>query len=112
MTKVTQSMLCANCKAPIDEDPGITVEDRTPFTNCGSTARDHLVTVEDTVSVHEMIGLKGKRAGEKKPFIEQKSGDDLHRNSGRWMKVVRVIDRDNDHYSETVTDPETGEIVY
>jgi DNA-directed RNA polymerase subunit RPC12/RpoP len=91
MAKVTQSTRCANCKAPIYEDPGTAAENRIPCTNCGSTLRDHFVTVEDTVTVHEMIGLKGKRPGKKKPFIEQKSGDDLHRKSDRWMKLVRVI---------------------
>ena len=28
------------------------------------------------------------------------------------MKLERHIDRDNDHYHEKVTDPETGEIIH
>ena len=44
--------------------------------------------------------------------IERLEGDDLHRKSGRWNKKVRVIDRENDRYVETVTDPVTGEVIH
>ena len=44
--------------------------------------------------------------------IEQLIGDDLHRKSGKWYKKARVIDRENDKYLETVTYPETGEVIH
>jgi hypothetical protein len=50
--------------------------------------------------------------GKGKIKIEQLVGDDLHRTSGKWYKKIRVIDRENDRYLETVTDPETGEVVH
>ena len=44
--------------------------------------------------------------------MEQRFGDSLHRNSGKWMKLRRVIDRDNDWYEETVINPETGNVIH
>lgn len=83
-----------------------------PCPHCGAKGIDFQVQLSDTVEVREMIGLKSKRQGDKKPFIETKTGDDLHRKSGRWMKLERHIDRENDHYHEKVTNPETGEVIH
>ncbi|HZR05425.1 MAG TPA: hypothetical protein VFA61_06325 [Candidatus Udaeobacter sp.] len=44
--------------------------------------------------------------------MAQTIGDDFHRNTGRWMKLYRLIDRMKDRYNEQVTDPATGEIVH
>ena len=35
----------------------------------------------------KLIG-KAKHRGGKKPYVEQTVGDDLHRKSSRWMKVI------------------------
>jgi hypothetical protein len=52
------------------------------------------------------------RAGKNKPAaVEFKSGDSLHHDSGRWMKLDQVIDRANNRYRKRVVDPETGQIV-
>ena len=40
------------------------------------------------------------------------AGDDLRKSDNKWMKKERVIDKDNDHYREIVTDPETGEVIH
>ncbi len=55
--------------------------------------------------------MKVKHPGEKKPFIEQVSGDDLFRDTGVWRKLDRVIDRDNAAYKEVITDPKTGKVI-
>jgi hypothetical protein len=44
--------------------------------------------------------------------VEAKIGDDLHRKSGRWMKLERRIDREENHYYEKITDPDTGKIIH
>jgi hypothetical protein len=64
--------------------------------------------VSDTLHVREKIGMKGRRPGLKRPFVEQIAGDDLHRKTGRWMRLHRVIDRIRNWYSERVVDPDTG----
>ncbi len=58
------------------------------------------------------LGIKGRRGGREKPFIERVVGDDLFRRTGKWMRLERTIDRDNDWYEETIIDPETDEIIH
>jgi hypothetical protein len=71
-----------------------------------------VLVVNEEIVLHESIGMKGRHNGEKKPFIEQLGGADLCRKTGEWMEKSRVIDRDNDKYTEIVKDPKTGEVVY
>lgn len=61
--------------------------------------------------MHASLGFKAKGQGTGKLYIEGKSGDDLQRENGKWMKKERIIDRENDHYREVVTDPETGKVI-
>jgi hypothetical protein len=68
--------------------------------------------MSDTVTLHSKVNVKGKRPSMKRPFIEQTVGDDLHRKTGQWMKLHRVIDRLRNWYSEKVTDPASGEVVH
>lgn len=70
------------------------------------------IEIANTLHVRGILRLKGRRPGQKKPFIEQKVGEDLHRKTGIWNKLRRIIDRDNDFYSEEITDPKTGQIIY
>ena len=79
---------------------------------CGSTDLDVHVTLTEQVSVHEKLGLKAKRDGEKKPFREVLTSDDLRKKDGKWMDKKRVIDREADTYDEIVIDPQTGKTVH
>jgi DNA-directed RNA polymerase subunit RPC12/RpoP len=103
---------CGDCGLTIEEDSGIAVEDRLPCPTCGSFKRAFHVTIHDTCTIREKIGRKSRHAVEGKPFIEQVQGSDLHQKSGKWMNLVRIIDRGNDSYHEVVTNPETGEIIH
>jgi uncharacterized FlaG/YvyC family protein len=70
--------------------------------------------VEDTLAIKEQLGVKVKDprfTGSRKIKIEQIVGDDLHRNSGKWYKKVRIIDRENDRYYEEIVDPDTGNVI-
>jgi len=106
------SVFCGNCGRAIDENPSLPVEERKPCPSCGSMGRSIHAEIHDTIILREKLGLKGRHTGGKKPFIEQVSGDDLHRKSGTWMKHSRIIDRDNDSYHEVVIDPNSGKIVH
>jgi len=79
---------------------------------CGSSDLDIRVTLSGQVGVHAGFGIKARREAEKKPFREVVAGADLRRRDGKWMEKQRVIDREADTYDETVTDPESGEIVH
>jgi hypothetical protein len=68
--------------------------------------------VHDSVTTKESIKTRIRRQGKNKPLIEGFSGDDLHRKTGKWNKKIRVIDQEKDLYVETITDPETGEVIH
>jgi hypothetical protein len=57
------------------------------------------------------LGLKARTPGEKKPFIEQKTGNSYWRKMGKWMRRVQIIDRRGNRYVKRVDDPKTGEVV-
>jgi hypothetical protein len=71
-------------------------------------------SVHVNVELPIRVGMKakGRRQGRGKPFVEIESRDDLHRKSGIWMKLERLIDRANDWYHERVRDPLTGQTVH
>lgn len=64
------------------------------------------------MEMHSKLGAKAKHPGDKKPFIEQVTGDDVRRSTGTWVKHDRVIDRENNRYKEDVVDPKTGEVIH
>jgi hypothetical protein len=68
------------------------------------------ICVEDSLEFHGSLAYKTKRQGKGKPLTEGKTGDDLHRISGKWMRLERIIDRARDWYKKLVTDPETGKV--
>ncbi len=112
MSEPDLSVFCSSCGQAIDEDTGQPSENRNPCSHCGSSQRTINVSIQESVTVREKIRMQGKHDGKGKPFVDQTQGDDLHRKTGIWMKLSRVIDRDNDLYHETVKNPETGEVVH
>jgi len=64
------------------------------------------------VSFRKKLTLKVRRMGVKKPIIEQVHGHDLHRNTGKWNILHRVINRKNNLYHKIIEDGETGEIIH
>jgi len=106
------SVLCGKCKSPLQEDVHCQPDQRIPCPYCGSTARLFEVVIRDSLVFKSKLGLKGKHSGVSKPFIEEITGDDLHRKTNKWMNLVRVFDRENDLYKEIITDPITGEVIH
>jgi len=62
------------------------------------------------VTVKEFVRLQFVEDG--KVVSELRSGDDLWRDKKKWMNKRRVVDWKNNRYQETVTDPQTGEVVH
>ncbi len=111
MTANSIIVTCEKCGTHLDEDQSAPIESRKPCPKCGSLDRHVNIQVHDTITLREKIRMKGRgEAG--KPFIEQTHGDDLHRKSGKWMKLSRIIDRAKDWYHELVIDAETGVTVH
>lgn len=101
MSESKHSSFCGSCRQPTGE---------TSCPHCGSTLRAICVSVQVFIGFREKLRLKGRQDGKKKPVLEQVHGDDLHRKTGMWKKLSRIIDRQNNLYHETVTNPETGKI--
>jgi hypothetical protein len=78
------------------------VEVREPCPTCGSLARTFNLMVGGTIQAHSSIRIKARhgQVGDVKPFHEQTSADDYHRDSKEWRRVSRVIDRENDRYND------------
>ncbi len=68
--------------------------------------------IGETIRIHTDLGLKHKRAGVKRPISEQKHHDSFSTKFRRWMRRSLVVDRENNRYTETVVDPETGETIH
>jgi hypothetical protein len=69
------------------------------------------VELTETLTFHERLGTKQRRAAGGKPPRETVTGDDLHRDSGEWRRLDRVIDRERDEYHEVIRDS-SGVIIH
>jgi hypothetical protein len=70
--------------------------------------------VDEVPPIKEQLKTKFKdpaRRSSEKVRSEQVVGDDYWRARGKWTKLKRIIDRDNDSYSKTIIDPQTGEVI-
>ena len=108
----TDRVECSACSSPVDDSTDDTPDHRTPCLVCGSTAWTLYVSLHDTAHARDGIGLKAKRAGEKRPYFESKS---IPTHSDSRQKLVhreQTIDRENDRYFEQVTDYESGEVIH
>jgi len=43
--------------------------------------------------------------------IQREEGDSFYRKTGRWHKLIRIIDRVRKWYYEHIVDSETGEVI-
>lgn len=66
----------------------------------------------ELVTLRDGIGMKAKRIGQKKPFVESISTPSHSRKLGKLVHHERLIDRDNDLYHEKVTDYESGNTIH
>jgi hypothetical protein len=102
---------CGNCGESVGEPTGIPVELRKPCPKCGSLSRMAKVGITAELELRGDLGLKARTPGEKKPFIEQKTGNSYWHKMGKWMRRVQIIDRRGNRYVKRVDDPKTGEVV-
>ena len=68
--------------------------------------------IEEAKTLRDGLGMKAKRPGEKRPFIEDKAMPSFSHRLGKHVLREQVIDRDNNRYFEKVTDYESGEIIH
>ena len=83
-----------------------------PCPACGSTGRNIFVSVTEAVVLRDGVGMKAKRVGQKKPFVESISVPSHSRKLGKLVHHERLIDRDNNLYHEKVTEYESGTTIH
>ncbi len=107
---------CAACDAMLGEDFCRPDPYRVPCPVCGSTARRLHVSVTERAEILETLAMEARRAGlsrRKGWFIRSITKFARQRNRGGGIsRVDRVLDRDADRYTETVTMRDTGEVVH
>jgi phage FluMu protein Com len=107
-----ETVRCGQCKTLLNELPQTPTHSRIPCPKCGSTSRLFQKTLAATAIGRVTLGLKGREAGRRKPFLKQISGASYFRKAQRWVERLLRIDRHNNQYREVVTDPETGVIIH
>ena len=112
MSNINPPPHCGSCGESIDEDPSQPAGRRNPCPACGSLTRIFDVSIHETIVLREKYRMQAKHHGRGKPQIDQTSGDDLCRKTEKWMKLNRIIDRENDLYHERVVNPETGKVIH
>ena len=112
MAETVPTVSCSGCGTQLNEGANLSMAEREPCPNCGSRTRTVAIALTGIVNIYSKCKTKGRRAAEKRPFVEQVVGDDLHRASGRWMRLNRLLDRARNWYSETVIDPESGTVIH
>src|SRR5712664_3711642 len=100
---------CPSCKTGTLVSTEEWPDGRAKQFSCGHKHYD--ICLEETLEFHASLGYKAKRQGKGKPYVGGRTGDDLHRKTGKWMLLEQVIDRAKNWYKELITDPETGEVV-
>lgn len=78
--------------------------------------RQFSVEIIETVEVLESLRIRGYRAGMSRTkglFVDSSNGFVKQRSRGNAIaQVARIIDRDRDCYTETVTMRNTGEVIH
>lgn len=94
---------CTACESVLNESPGLEPSLRKGCQKCGSLGRKISITVSENMELHEGFRAKVKKEGLKRPAKEVKGGDEFYGSTREWRKVTRVIDRENDSYTEKIT---------
>lgn len=99
---------CAHCAAILFEPNN---ECAGPCPVCGEVGRSIAVKLEDGIGFHDGYRVKAYRPGSSTFFLDERSGPSYYRVGAEWHHVMRVIDRENDRYTETIRVLSTGEII-
>lgn len=103
-----QETRCAKCDAHLFEPSGVPA---TPCPVCGCVARSIPLRLDDGIRFNDGHRIKAYRADSSKFFLDARSGPSYYRVGAEWHHVMRVIDRENDRYTEKVRVLSTGEII-
>lgn len=87
-------------------------EDADKCPKCGSQYLNICIRFGEHIAINDCISAKVKQEGTKKPVKEVFMGADRSISRKKYVNKSRIIDRENNYYEETVTDPDTGEVMH
>ncbi len=103
---------CSNCNQEIEESPHLQIDQRRACPSCGSAGRNQFADRNATLEPHGSLRGRGRHEGIRHWFVEILSGANFSHRLGKWVRKLRLIDRDGDNYEEEVIDPSTGEVIH
>ena len=103
---------CKECGANIDEVKGLPLEDRKKCPNCGSLNRAADQSCKGKLEFLSALKMKGRRGGQGKPFLEVFTGWDYWVKMKRWVRKLRIINREKNTYLDHIEDPKTGNVIH
>jgi hypothetical protein len=62
--------------------------------------------------MRDKVAYKLKGVRKEKPSPGRIVGGDLHHDSGKWMYMEQVVDREKNSYKKIFKDPETGTVIH
>jgi hypothetical protein len=69
------------------------------------------VQLHDGFFAHDGIRAKAYKPDSSKFYLDTRSGVSYYRKGNQWHHLVRVIDRENDRYVETIRVLSTGKLI-
>ena len=109
MDEAVKNVKCADC------GEALALDTTGPCPACGSEKRHFGIALGDTLAMHSSVSGVVKDPSQprkKRDRVQFFSGDQLRGSKGDWVEKERVIDRNNDRYTEVVKDKATGEIIH
>ena len=110
--EVNKRIRCGECGNVLSEASDSPLDERASCPKCGSKARHFEIIVGESLQLHSQIEIKARHGDTGRPFLESKTGDDLHEKTGQWNYLERVVDREQDYYKELISNPSTGEVIH
>ncbi len=101
---------CASCEVTILSQQPLTQLVTKPCPFCGGAVTHSINLTVDMI--HIGLRTKVKDPNLSRPTVETVGGESYSHKLKRWVKIRRVIDRVRNWYSETVTDPTSGEVIH
>jgi DNA-directed RNA polymerase subunit RPC12/RpoP len=71
MSEVNMRFNCGECGAELEESPSLPTEERTPCPTCGSITRAIQVSISESVTIREKLGMKGSTRARRSHSLNQ-----------------------------------------
>lgn len=106
------SLECKNCGASFGDEPTPSSADHAPCPDCGSKLRLFKKEVSGSLSFRGGVRGVAYRESKSKWFARFRSEPSFYRRLGIWVQRLMSLNKKSDSYSETVTNPQTREVIH